>query len=276
MSYLNVTLIDVGWGDSLLIESGGESDNSKPLYALVDSPDSTYLQSSYIFLKRFFEKKGIKIPEDKPLFEFVLLSHPHSDHYQGLKTVMKEFGTRNFWYPKSTEWGSAADLIRFAVASNNVQHHQSIDDSKIIPNLGDVEITVLWPIYNQPDSSNENNNSVVLSLKLGNVTFILSGDAEAEVWSQIAGKLNNTRFFKIPHHGSVNGTFDSHGNTPWLNSCPNACLGISSHVRPFGHPDPKVVQLLDSNMREYYRTDLHYHISVKTEGNNFEVKYSHV
>jgi competence protein ComEC len=276
MSSLHVTLIDVGWGDSILIESIGESDNSKPLYALVDSPDTPYLQSSYIFLKRHFEKKGVKIPEDKPLFEFVLLSHPHTDHYQGLKTIMKEFGTRNFWYPKSTEWGSAADLIRFAGVSSNVQHHQSIDDTKIIPKLGDVDIAVLWPVYNQPDSSNENNNSVVLSLRLGNVVFVLSGDAEAEVWSQISGKLSNARFFKIPHHGSINGTFDSHGNTPWLSSCPNACLGISSHVRPFGHPNQQVVQLLDSTRREYYRTDQHYHITVQTDGTDVEVKYSHV
>lgn len=147
MSSLRITLIDVGWGDSILLESTGESESSKPLYALVDSPDTPYLQSSYIFLKRYFEKKGVKIPEDKPLFEFVLLSHPHSDHYQGLKTLMKEFGTKNFWYPKSTQWGSAADLIRFAAVSSNVQHHQSIDNTKIIPKLGDVDISVLWPIY---------------------------------------------------------------------------------------------------------------------------------
>ena len=57
MSSLHVTLIDVGWGDSILIESIGESDNSKPLYALVDSPDTPYLQSSYIFQEETFREE---------------------------------------------------------------------------------------------------------------------------------------------------------------------------------------------------------------------------
>jgi hypothetical protein len=53
MSTLSVTLIDVGWGDSLLIES---RDNSDSHYALVDSNDTSSSRSSHIFLKRFFEK----------------------------------------------------------------------------------------------------------------------------------------------------------------------------------------------------------------------------
>lgn len=94
MSNLSVTLIDVGWGDSVLIES--QDDNNGNYYALVDSNDSTNFRSSFIFLKRHFEKKGLRISDAKPIFEFVLLSHAHSDHGQGLKSVIREFGTKSF------------------------------------------------------------------------------------------------------------------------------------------------------------------------------------
>lgn len=276
MSTLEVTLIDVGWGDSILIES--KDGISDPHYGLVDSNDTSSLRSSYIFLKRYFERKNIEIDGTKHIFDFVLLSHAHADHGHGLKEVLRTFGTQNFWYPKSLNWGSLADLIRFSNRSARIVHHQSIDDTKILPSIGNVKIGVLWPPYGNIDGQSENNNSIVFSLLLGNVSFILTGDAEAGVWNQIANKIpNNTQFFKVPHHGSNNGTFDDQNNAPWFNRCPrNAKLGISSHVRPHGHPDQDVINLFQTNHMDYFRTDEHYHITFKTEGNTTEVKYSHL
>jgi beta-lactamase superfamily II metal-dependent hydrolase len=276
MSNLNVTLIDVGWGDSVLIESTGQGGESH--YGLVDSNDDTYLRSSYLFLKRFFEKAGKRLPGDKPIFDFVLLSHAHADHGKGLKESMREFGTRNFWYPKSLNWSSLADLIRYANLSSNVEHHQSIDDTKILPDLGDASMEILWPPRDQIDQSNENNNSVVLVLRLNQVAVVLTGDAEEPVWNQIGARIpGDTLFFKVPHHGSVNGTFDDADNTPWFDNCPSgAHLAISSHVRPFGHPHQKVIDLFSQQQRAYYRTDEHYHITLRTDGAHVNMKYSHV
>lgn len=275
MSSLSVTLIDVGWGDSVLIESQDGSGHC--MYALVDSNDTTYFRSSYIFLKRFFEKKGLRLPGDKPVFEFVLLSHAHADHGQGLKAILRDFATRNFWYPKSLRWSSLVDLIRYSNSSNNVEHHQAVDSTKILPAIGDVSMEILWPPHDQIDSRNENNNSIVLVLRLGNVSFILTGDAEEGVWQRIAPQIpNDAQLFKVPHHGSINGTFDNSNNTPWLNNCPqNTLLAISSHVRPFGHPHRRVISLFNSRNRQYYRTDEHYHITFETNGNSVSAKYSH-
>lgn len=277
MSRLSITLIDVGWGDSILIESQDNSGNN--YYALVDSNDTKYLRSSYIFLKRFFEKKEIKLPDDKPVFEFVMLSHAHSDHGQGLKRILRDFGTKYFWYPKSLEWSSLAELIRYSRQSSNVEQPQSVDETKILDPIGNVNLEILWPPHDEDkiDPDNENNNSVVLALRLGSVSLVLTGDAEKDVWNQIANRIpGDTRFFKVPHHGSVNGTFDQ-DRTPWFNNCPgDALLGISSHVRPFSHPDQEVIDLFDDNSREYFRTDVHYHVTFQTGGNIVEVKYSHI
>jgi beta-lactamase superfamily II metal-dependent hydrolase len=276
MSTLRITLIDVGWGDSILIESQDGIGNWH--YALVDSNDSTYLRSSFIFLKRHFERLHIKIPDDKPVFDFVFLSHGHSDHGKGLKRLMSEYGTRNFYYPKSTKWSSQIGLIRYAKRSSNVKHHQSIDDTKKLASIGDANMSILWPQRNSIDRKNENNNSIVLVLELADISFVLTGDAEEEVWSRIAARIpNNTHFFKVPHHGSVNGTFDDNNNTPWFDNCPDeALLGISSHIHPHTHPDKKVIELFERENRTYFRTDEHYHITFETDASTVSVKYSHI
>ncbi len=210
------------------------------------------------------------------LFEFIVLTHAHADHGQGLKALFRAFGTKIFWYPKSLNWSSLIDLIRYSNRSNKVKHHQAIDSTKILPTFGDVEMEILWPPYNQIDANNENNNSIVLLLRLDKVAIILTGDAEKEVWNNISNKLpKDTKLFKVPHHGSVNGTFDNN-NTPWFSKCPKeAILAISSHVRPFKHPDQKVIALFDNAKRAYYRTDEHYHIIVRTDGKTVDMTYTH-
>jgi beta-lactamase superfamily II metal-dependent hydrolase len=277
LSTLRVTLIDVGWGDSLFLESHDGS-TGKDHYALIDSNDTSTFRSSYIFVKRFFEKKNITLPSSSHTFEWVLLTHAHADHGQGLKKILRDFGTKCFWYSTSaSEPDFFADLLRFADQSDKVGQYDSVDTSKILPRFGRASMQPLWPNPGQV-SKNENDNSVVLVITLGQVSFVLTGDAEADgVWTQIAGKIpRNTGFFKVPHHGSENGTFTSSGATPWLPRIRrSATVGISSHVRPFSHPDPKVVTALAAH-KPVYRTDQHYHVTFETNGSTVEVSYSHI
>ena len=275
MTKLRVTLIDVGWGDSILLEAQGPGPHMH--YGLIDSNDTQTLRSSYVFLKRLFEREGIDIENARPIFDFVLLSHAHADHAQGLKAAMRAFGTKDFWYPKSLTWASCADLIRYANRSSRVARHQALDETNVLPQFGTVTMKVLSPERDDIDDRNENNNSVVLALEVGDVSFVLTGDAEKEVWEKIASEIPaNTLFFKVPHHGSENGTLDDASNPVWLDDCPQeAVLGISSHVRPFDHPDEEVVNLFDARQRTYYRTDRHYHVSFETDGHTVSVKYSH-
>lgn len=274
MDTLSATLIDVGWGDSIVLERIDQAGNSH--FGLIDSNDKVEEKSSFIFLRRLFEKRRIDWQHQTPLFDFVLLSHAHSDHGKGLKFLMNKFGAEKFWYPQSIAWGSLTDLLRFANRSSKVRHHQSVDDSKILPAWGDVEMKILWPEHQSIDRGNENNNSVVLVLRLGQTAMVLTGDAEEEVWDQIAGQIPaDTVFFKVPHHGSVNGTFGPGGETPWLDACPGAAsLGISAHLRPFAHPHQEVIALLENRQQTYFRTDHHYHLTFKTDGNDLKVKYS--
>ncbi len=276
MSKLRTTLIDVGWGDSLLLES--QDSTGTDHYALIDSNDTSTLRSSHIFLKRFFERKKLTIPSTAPVFEWVLLTHAHSDHGQGLKKILRDFGTKRFWYSTpANQPAFFADLLRYAARSSRVGQYDIVDTGKVLPSFGSASMQVLWPNSGQV-SQNENDNSAVLAITLGQVSFVLTGDAEADgVWTQIAAQIpQNTGFFKVPHHGSKNGTFTAAGTAPWLaNISKTTKLAISSHVRPFSHPDAGVVSALAA-YKPTYRTDEHYHVTVETDGNMVEVSYSHV
>jgi beta-lactamase superfamily II metal-dependent hydrolase len=272
---LRLTIIDVGMGDSLLLESIDGSGTSH--YALVDSNDSTYLRSSYIFLKRFFERKKEAVPSSSALFDWVLLTHAHADDGAGLQRILKDFGTKYFWHSDSPKYPVLiAKLLKYAKRSSQVANYEAIDTSAVLPKFGGATMEVLWPEPGVLDK-NENNNSVVLAITYGQVTFVLTGDAEADVvWTKISSKIpKTTRFFKVPHHGAENGTFTASSATPWLAELPkDALLGISSHILPYSHPDKSVVNVLSG--KTVYRTDVHYHICVETDGDDVVVSYSHV
>lgn len=273
MSKLTATIIDVGLGDSILLDSEDSKGNHH--FALVDSNDTKYNRSSIMFLERLFARVYPSHLQKMPLFDFVILTHTHADHGQGLKDILRRFGARTFWYPESHRWTGLTGLLSFAQRSSKVVHHQPVNDTKLLPKLGDVDMEILWPPPKQV-STNENNNSVILHLKLGDDSFLLTGDAETEVWDKIAGKIpKTTRLFKVPHHGSKTGVIDASGNTPWLNRCPkSAHLAMSTHNQKYGFPDPEVITLLQAQRRKIYRTDENYHLSFETEGSGTKAKYS--
>lgn len=272
MSQLKIVLIDVAWGDSIFLEAIDAGGNES--YALIDSNDSTNYKSSLIFLRKYFQRKFGTSKIKKPVLDWVMLSHAHLDHGQGLKEIMRTLGTKKFYYPKSILNSSLAHLQQYA---NRVGiEHQAIDDNRIFPNFGDTSITVLWPQSNAAPSNNENDNSIVLSLTLNNITCMLTGDAEEVVWNVIKHKIPaNTEFFKVPHHGSRNGSLDHTNNGTWTTNCPNnALLGISTHNRPHNHPHQEVLDLFTNNNYTYARTDNNYHIEVIIDNNGLRSKYS--
>ncbi len=285
MSYLKATLIDVGWGDSLLLEVS-DSASPRPRFALVDSNDNA--DSDYWptrnFLRKHFGGREKEFTVTKPFFDFVMLTHDHADHGSGLKRIMQEYGTAKFWYPKVDEEHSSivAGLHAYANHPSVQIPHQAVDNNYIAPNFGDAAMDFLWPRPDDIDLTNPNNNSIVLALSLLGKTILLTGDAEGEVWQQIAAQIPaDTCVFKVPHHGSRNGTiFGNH--CPWVEKLDTfpapPHLVISCHPtfpKKYEFPHPEVTALLNQRPYPYYQTDLHYHITFSIDQNGLKVKYSH-
>jgi beta-lactamase superfamily II metal-dependent hydrolase len=288
MSELRITLIDVGWGDSILIESTDAS--GKIHCALIDSNDTGDSLSSFLFLKRHFEKRQITTPTKEPLFDWIMLSHGHADHGQGLKGIVRSFGAKRLLYPRMPENDAIPFFTALIMEANGgkgrIGNHQAVDEGTLLEPLGDATLDILWPPAGY-QTDNLNNKSIVLAMTLGEVSAVLTGDAEGEVWDEIAGKIPaNTRFLKVPHHGSKNGTFSGR-RTPWLdNLSPEAMVGISCHIRPFNfhHPHKPVLDAIEKWKKAgantggtpaALRTDVNYHLTFTTDGTKHEAAYSH-
>jgi beta-lactamase superfamily II metal-dependent hydrolase len=288
MSTLSVTLIDVGSGDSILIET--EDDHSQRRFALVDSNDEPTWKSTETFLLRHLRNRNITFGTPHRLFDFVIASHAHSDHISGLKRLLQVFGAEWFYYPESgasAEFAALLDYVRRSAAlpAGRVGRHQVINQNTVLPNLGDVALQVLWPpltAAGQPISKNENNNSIVLGLTLGNGKILLTGDCEADKWQQITPLIQKQgmQVFKVPHHGAYNGFFDGAKNPAWLGALAvDTRLGMSTHVSPYHHPDPSVITTLEgagytTQAAKLFRTDQAYHITFETSAAGLRVKHS--
>ena len=284
MSYLRATLIDVGWGDSILLEAS-DPGGGRPRFAMIDSNDNADRDywPSWNFLRKHFGVREDEFTVAKPFFDFVLLTHDHSDHGSGLKRIMKEYGTQHFWYPRVHADNSVilTSLQSYANHSSVRIPNQALDDGVESLTLGDATIDVLWPPPNHIES-NPNNNSVVTALSIHNQTILLTGDAEGKVWQSIANQIpNNTVAIKVPHHGSRNGTIYN-GAFPWVDQAVHLAvtpeLGISCHPNypnRFDFPHDDVINEFNQRGLPYRRTDLQYHITFEIDDNGFHVRYSH-
>lgn len=258
---LNITLIDVGAGDSIFFEL---IDQGISYYGLIDSNDSANEKSSFIFFKRFLEMKGVKI-DGTNHFEFVLLSHSHADHGKGLKFFIKKFGTKELVFGESIQHSTLVSLLHRPNTNNKIGIFREVYKGESFP-FGSLQFKVLWPPEGRYDRNNENNNSLVLELLFDGKRLIFTGDAEHPVWDSIATEIkDDTVFFKVPHHGASNGCFDDKGMATWIDRVPNAILGISTHFFPHQHPNDNTITLFNRRSSKYYRTDIHHHITLHLE-----------
>lgn len=271
---LNITLIDVGAGDSIFIEFVDDSDNR--LFGLIDSNDSLSIKSSYIYIKRYFEKLNIDYESKKPNFDFVLLTHGHQDHGEGLTFLMKTFGTKRFLFPRSIRNSSQSNILRFAGKSSNVKGLAEVDNTKQI-SFGALTFDILWPPPGIIDVHNENNNSVILNLEFDGKKFLFGADGEQHVWNNINPLIDpETAFFKVPHHGAESGCLNKAGTCFWPKFNADVVMGISTHLIPHEHPSTSVITYLNGKDHEYYRTDNEHHITftANSESPDILVKYS--
>lgn len=278
MKNLKITLIDVGWGDSILVEARGETGPTR--FGLVDCNDREFVRSSHTYIGRHLEREGF--PVEPPVFEFILLTHYHADHYCGLSRIISDYGTKRLLFPNSIHALPGTALLRQAKRRKIALH--AIDDHADMPaglRFGDVGMQFLWPrAGRKPSASNENLNSIVCGLTLGQVTFVLTGDAEASVWPHITLPAA-TAVLQIPHHGAENGTFTDAHTTPWLDQVDQLTrqgrqvhLAASCHIKPHSHPDAAVVKRIETARHDFSRTDQHHHITFATDGKKVRMKRS--
>ena len=239
---LRMTVIDVGQGDAILIETP----NHRTFLVDAGPRQFNYDAGERIILP-LLHRKGIKN------LDALVVTHSHSDHIGGVPFLVSHMRVSSFMEAdvgaSSYLYRTMKDEIRRAeipCAEQQRGERIVLDDA--------VRLYVLHPKLPEDARKSLNNTSVVVKLVYGNSSALLVGDAEneaeAELCSQYGSFLAST-ILKVGHHGS--GTSSS-GEFLRLVK-PGVALVSVGMRNKFGHPSPATVARILRSGSLVHRTD---------------------
>jgi len=256
--HLRMTVIDVGNGDSILIEFPG---NKK---MLVDGGGSAY--GDYDIGERVVSPvlwdKGIK------KIDYLVLTHSHPDHLYGLFSVVENFRIIEFW-----ESLSPAAETAYRTFKNNLSPKTKKKElyRGASFQIGKANVTILHPAKpERPPASVHNNQSLVMMITFRETSFLLTGDAEYQAEQEILSYYHDIecQVLKCPHHGS-----DSSSTESFIKAVSPEIVVISvGKNNLYGLPDRDVIRRYEKTGSEIYRTDLHGAVEIVSDGENISAR----
>ena len=258
--HLHVTVLDIGQGDAILVEA---PDGATMLIDGGPDPELT--------LRRL----GANLPFFVRRIDLLVLSHPHQDHVAGLVEVLARF--------------RVGAVLHAGIGFENTAHDHLMADSAQEPSASVVlaragqrfalspttSLDVVYPTAADAAAplpeGDINNGSVVMVLRHGGFSALLTGDAEAPVEATLLdrGLLPPIDLLKVGHHGSTSST------TPGLLDAvrPGVAVISSGEGNEYGHPAPETLATLASRPGiAVFRTDLHGDVEVATDGRSYRVR----
>ena len=246
---LTVHFLAVGQGDSILLEHG---DDGMLIYSgEIGKGDDV---ATYI------KNEGIMS------LDYVIATHPHSDHIGGMSVILNDFPIGHFVDSGYAYSSKTYENMLKAIDKKNIPFETPKRGDKINFTSG-IDVYVLNPgsTYFTDDV---NQNSVVLKVTDGKVTFLLMGDAGIQAENEIMkdGYNVDADILKVGHHGSRTAS-----GTPFISAVsPEISVIEVGAGNDYGHPHQETLDRLQK-VSKVYRTDLDGTITVTTDGSSYSV-----
>ena len=183
---LEIHVIDVGKADALLLRCEGKT-------ALLDG--GTFASGDRVV--DYLRRMGVES------LDYVIASHPDSDHIGGLSQVLEELpAERLVIYPWPEEMRQADEYLALeTAASENAVPVRKVRAGDSLP-FGGIALDVLGPLEEYEGS---NDCSLVLRLEYLGFSALFCGDIEYEAEKDLvkSGAALDADLLKVAHHGSA-------------------------------------------------------------------------
>jgi competence protein ComEC len=254
---LRVTFLDVGQGDA----------------AIVQFPDGRTLSIDAGGLPSTFDIAGRVIA---PAFwalgvrrlDYMSVTHGDLDHIGGAASLFRDFEPFEIWEGVPVPPHGPTRELR-QLAHNAGSAWRTLQPADRV-SFGDVELVVHHPP--RPDWERQrvrNDDSEVIEILYGGVSFVFTGDISRDVERTIAPSFARApiRILKVPHHGSATSSSDY-----FLRALrPDIAVISAGRGNQFGHPVPAVVERYRNIGAAIYRTDKDGAVTVETDGTTARV-----
>ena len=234
---LTVHFIDVGQGDSILVQTPQEN-------MLIDAGDNTQKKN----LLAYLEEYGVTA------LDYAVATHPHSDHIGSMDDVLQALPVRSILMPRLSESNTPSNSSYQNFLTAVQQSGAKVIAAKpgMTFSMGQAEFTVLGPVS---QAENINNMSVILRLDWGETSFLFTGDAESaeekEILNGEYADYLEADVLKLGHHGST-----SSSSKKFLQAVEPTYGIISCGVdNDYGHPHRETLDKAEKLGIQILRTD---------------------
>ena len=245
---LKVHYLDVGQGDSIFIELP----NNETM--LIDAAESYQSENIINYLKNLNYQK----------IDYVIGTHPHTNHIGGLKDIINTFEIGKIYMPKVVSTTKTYESLLMAIKDKNLKINTAKAGTTII-DTDTLKINILAP--NNSTYTELNNYSVVTKITYGTTKLLFMGDAEKLSENEI--KENVTAdVIKIGHHGS-----NTSSSIDFIKKV-NAKYGIISVGlnNKYNLPKEETITNWENSGTKIYLTSTNGTIRASSDGTNIKIE----
>lgn len=245
---LKVHYLDVGQGDSIFIELPNN------VTMLIDAAESYQSEKIINYLKNLNYKK----------IDYVIGTHPHTDHIGGLKNIINTFEIGKIYMPKVVSITKTYESLLMVIKDKNLKINTAKAGTSII-DTDALKINILAP--NNSTYTELNNYSVVTKITYGTTKFLFMGDAEKlsenEIKENVAADV-----IKIGHHGS-----NTSSSIDFIRKV-NAKYGIISVGlnNKYNLPKEETITNWENSGTKIYLTSINGTITAISDGTNIKIE----
>lgn len=216
---VEIAFIDVGQGDCTVISK----DHSAVILDYGGSSNKRYQ------LLKYLQKRNIYA------VELLAFTHLHSDHTNGLRTLLKNVYVDEIIYP---DLGFESNEMMSMVQSENAD---PILENSVRTVLGDVQLEIIADAVFDQSLSGENERCVCYRISYGDTSVLVTGDLSGTAELKLTDRDLDCTLLKVAHHGSASSSL-----YPFIRAASPEISVLSVGENSYGLPKTEVLERLET------------------------------